>query len=480
MNLLLCLLLLGTSATSLKSWTDGPVSIVISDVERKAFAQLKTDSERQQFIDYFWASRDSNPETRSNEYKAEFDRRVEMADQLFGGDSGMEGWRTERGRIYVLLGPPSSRAQFKTYSELRPVELWFYSGRKEYPQLPPFFYLMFFQRDEVGDYRHYSPFRDQPQSLVKAVIRDNADAFRILNNINSDLARASLSLIPGDPVDTTNFVTTMTSDAILSQINQIPRRDYERLGMLRALVNVNLRYGGTTSMTLYPFRTGPETFIVDLAIDRPNDLGDATVETIVSGDGKEIGRTHRTFPNGSPIVGRLILKSGEYLVESNISDGSGKQHFHTSEELHLKPSGGALSISNVLFFKSAPAAVAAEASPFTYFGYQFNATTQKQFHPADKLQVLFQVVTAKAGTDANGKVAMDYTIVGASNTASRWTFHDEIAMDRFDANGLLLNSKTMSIRELTAGRYFLVIKATDPAGHRASQTVSFEVIETSE
>jgi len=249
--------------------------------------------------------------------------------------------------------------------------------------------------------------------------------------------------------------------------------------MLRALVNVNLRYGGTTSMTLYPFQTGPETFIVDLAVDRPDNLDDANVETIVTGDGKEIGRTHRTFSNGSPIVGRLILKSGDYVVESNIADAAGKQHFHTSEELHLKPSSGALSLSNVLFFKSAPA-VTTEASPFTYFGYQFNATTQKQFHPADKLQVLFQVVTAKAEPHTNGKVAMDYTIIGANNSASRWTFHDEIEMDRFDANGLLLNSKTMSIRELTAGRYFLVIKATDPAGHRASQTVSFEVIETSD
>jgi hypothetical protein len=50
-------------------------------------------------------------------------------------------------------------------------------------------------------------------------------------------------------------------------------------------------------------------------------------------------------------------------------------------------------------------------------------------------------------------------------------------MDQFDANGLLMNSKTMSIRDLVPGRYFLVILATDPSGRRASQTVSFEVIQ---
>src|SRR2546421_12195904 len=127
--LLLCALWFPPPQSSLKGWVEWPTSIVLSDVEKKTFAQLSTDQERQHFIDAFWASRDPNSATRGNEFRQEFEKRVESANVLFGGESGIEGWRSERGHFYVLLGPPSSRAQFKNYGQLRPIELWFYSGK---------------------------------------------------------------------------------------------------------------------------------------------------------------------------------------------------------------------------------------------------------------------------------------------------------------------------------------------------------------
>jgi GWxTD domain-containing protein len=478
--LLACLLLLTPEARQpLKDWADGPVNIILSDVEKKAFGQLKSEAERQQFIDNFWGSRNANPSSRVNEFKQEFEGRVAKANALFGGDSSREGWQTERGRYYLLLGEPKSRAQFKGYGQLRPIELWFYSGKKEYPQLPAFFYLMFFERDEVGDYRRYSPFIDQPQSLVKATIRGNADAYRILNAANSELARASLSLIPGEPVDTTNFAPTMYSDAVLAQINQIPKRAFERAGLLKELVNVKLKYGGTTAMTLYPFMLSPDTFAVDLAIDRPDGLDETTVETVVSRDGKEEGRTEGRFAKGEPVVGRLVLKPGDYVIESKLSSPDGTRNFMARESLHLQPPAR-FTLSDVMFFRSATPAPAGVTNPFSHAGYQFEADVRKQFHPADKLQVLFQIAAPDATFDPRKKIAIDYTIAGIHNAATRWTFHDDVDLERFDGNRLLLNSKTMSIRELTPGRYFLVIMATDPAGHRASQTVSFEVTDISD
>src|SRR5262249_50775669 len=191
--LLVCALWLAPTPSELKAWMDGPVSIVLSNVEKKTFTQLSTDEERQRFIDGFWASRDAGHGSGTNEFKREFENRIETANVLFGGDAGMEGWRTERGRTYVLLGPPKTRAVFNNYGQLRPIELWFYSGKREYPQLPSFFYLMFYRREEIGDYRRYSPFIDQPQSLVTAAVRNNKDAYQILANTNTELARASMS-----------------------------------------------------------------------------------------------------------------------------------------------------------------------------------------------------------------------------------------------------------------------------------------------
>ena len=59
-------------------------------------------------------------------------------------------------------------------------------------------------------------------------------------------------------------------------------------------------------------------------------------------------------------------------------------------------------------------------------------------------------------------------------------FHDDVDASRFDANGLLLNSKTMALENLPIGRYYLIVLASDSAGHRASQTVSFDISESPE
>jgi len=464
-----------------KNWANGPVSIVLSEAEKKTWSQLRTDAERQAFADQFWASRDPNPETRINEYRDEFERRVEGANTLFGGESAGEGWRSERGRFYVLLGAPASRAQFKGYGQLRPIELWFYSGKTEYPQLPAFFYLMFYQRDEIGDYRRYSPFIDQPQSLVKATIRSNADAYNILNGINSDLARASLSLIPSEPVDTTGFIPTMSSDAVLAQINQIPRRDFERIGTLRELVDVKLKFGaGTTTMSAYSFRSGADTFIVDIAIDRPEGIRQASVKTVVTREGDGSGQpaaVSGVFAEDEPLVGRLILTAGDYRIEAAVSDSQGRQSYIAHDVIHLKAAPATLSLGDVLFFRTAAATTS--ETPFVHGGYRFEPEIRRQFHPADKFQVLFQIAAAPAGDARSAQMSIDYTIAAVNNAAHRWTFHDQIGMDRFDKNGLLLNSKTLSLREIPPGRYFLVIVATDPAGHRASQTVSFQISEAS-
>lgn len=87
-----------------KKWMDEDVPYIITDEERKAFKQLKTDEERDQFIEQFWLRRDPDPDTPENEYKDEYFQRIEYANEKF--TSGIAGWRTDRGRIYVMFGKP--------------------------------------------------------------------------------------------------------------------------------------------------------------------------------------------------------------------------------------------------------------------------------------------------------------------------------------------------------------------------------------
>jgi GWxTD domain-containing protein len=91
-------------ASGYNRWIDQDVAWIVTDGEKKAFNQLGTDEEREQFVEQFWLRRDPTPETAENEYKEEHYRRIAYANDHFA--SGIPGWRTDRGRMYIRFGPP--------------------------------------------------------------------------------------------------------------------------------------------------------------------------------------------------------------------------------------------------------------------------------------------------------------------------------------------------------------------------------------
>ncbi len=86
-----------------KKWLNEDVVWIISDQERAAFKQLSNDEERDNFIEAFWQRRDPTPDTEENEYKEEHYRRIAYANEHFA--AGIPGWKTDRGRIYIMYGP---------------------------------------------------------------------------------------------------------------------------------------------------------------------------------------------------------------------------------------------------------------------------------------------------------------------------------------------------------------------------------------
>lgn len=87
-----------------KKWLDEDVRWIITDEERSAFKQLSNDEERDNFIEAFWQRRDPTPDTVENEFKEEHYRRIEYANEHFA--AGIPGWKTDRGRMYIMYGPP--------------------------------------------------------------------------------------------------------------------------------------------------------------------------------------------------------------------------------------------------------------------------------------------------------------------------------------------------------------------------------------
>lgn len=89
-----------------KKWLDNDVAYIITEQEKKAFKALTTDEERENFIENFWRRRDPNPDTEENEYREEYYERIAYANQHYA--SGIPGWKTDRGRVYIAHGKPDS------------------------------------------------------------------------------------------------------------------------------------------------------------------------------------------------------------------------------------------------------------------------------------------------------------------------------------------------------------------------------------
>jgi GWxTD domain-containing protein len=107
--------------TVYKKWLDEDVRYIITDEERSAFKQLSNDEERDNFIEAFWARRDPTPDTVENEFKEEHYARIAYANEHF--PAGIPGWKTDRGRMYIMYGKPDeidSHPSGGTYN--RPME----------------------------------------------------------------------------------------------------------------------------------------------------------------------------------------------------------------------------------------------------------------------------------------------------------------------------------------------------------------------
>jgi len=116
------------------------VRYIITPQERKIFLNTPPD-ERTKFIEEFWKKRDPDPETEENEFKEEYFKRIEEANHLFGSN----GWLQDRGRVYILLGPPERKEVYpRGYTFYgKPMEIWYYG----------FFPIVFIDHYWNGNYK---------------------------------------------------------------------------------------------------------------------------------------------------------------------------------------------------------------------------------------------------------------------------------------------------------------------------------------
>ena len=208
-----------------KTWLEDEVDYIITRTEREVFLKLETDKERDLFIEAFWKQRDPNPDSPENEFKTEHYRRIAHADRYLGRDSPRSGRRSDRGRIYIILGEPNDIQRIEGGFDVVPSEIWFYQDKAEVG-LPPGFHVVFFKPHGHGEYRLYSPAGDGPVSLLTGVQGDATDylaAYLALKNKEPLLASVALSLVPGEDSGLVGR-PSLASDVLIQRIESTPQR----------------------------------------------------------------------------------------------------------------------------------------------------------------------------------------------------------------------------------------------------------------
>ncbi|HEY6937968.1 MAG TPA: GWxTD domain-containing protein [Terriglobales bacterium] len=518
--LLISLTLTGTAlggkspklAPHYSSWLNRDVVYIISKEERESFLQLGSDAARDQFIERFWDIRSPTPGAPTNPYREEHYRRLEYANQYFGQFTHTEGWRTDMGRIYITLGPPQQRDRRLGLQKVRPMEVWFYSNSSL--ALPPFFYVVFYQREPTDDFRLYSPYGDGPEKLIQAIVGPTRQ--QALQAIEQDggreLARVSLSLLPDEPVDWQGGTISLQSDVMLATIRNLANNPFtkEEIANRRLLEEVTHRiivgqeYLDVLTETLHDIEGKPNLHYV-LRLKRPDDLSLAKSE---SGYYFNLGVSIKAYGPGNQLVfskdaklshaltqeqldkvkasvfgyeGWLPLAPGKYKLEFQITDNLKHAGFRREKEVTIpQVEAGGLYVTSPVIFSEAemlPPEKAAVA-PFSGGGVKFTPSVGQEldFPQGREIKFFYQLWAPGGSSSAGRKFAAEYTY-GRLGARDSKTVSEELSAEQLDPGGSLISGKKISTEQLAPGSYRLLVTLREEStGKKAFSRLNFRVV----
>ncbi len=405
-----------------KKWLDEEVPYIITSRERSVFLKLQTDREREAFIEAFWKQRDPTPGTPENEFKTEHYRRIAYANQVLGRGSVKAGWRTDRGRIYIILGEPRNIEDFDSINGVNPVEIWFYQPENT-SSLPSAFNVIFFKEHGTGEYKFYSPVSDGPEALITDTMRDfrnDYEAYKSLRDLAPNLAPQVLSLIPGEhvPIGT----TSLASNRLMQDIYESPTRKVDAAyaeALLKYKDTVEVEYTAnymSVEAQAQVLRSESGPFVVHFAVepqklsldelqgkystnfDLNGRLTDESGRTIYQFDKQfsvslsqaevdEVRGTTLSLEDMFPLLpGKYSL---DLLVKNTVSKEFGT--YEVKLDVPSLPASGPILGQPLLAYGLTPTPVpAGEEVPFRVAGSQILSQAQKRFTAKDTLYIVEQ------------------------------------------------------------------------------------------
>ena len=430
-----------------RKWLE-EVTYIITKKEREAFLSLKSDKMRDKFIELFWKMRDPTPGTKKNEFKEEFYKRFEYANKFLGRETYKPGWKTDRGRIYILLGPPRDIQRFDNTQYTYPIELWHYDSGG-LPGLPAFFHLIFFKRNGVGEFVLYDPMRDGVEELLlpsMTLDRGLGVAYQLLRQVSPELARAALSLDDGEPVDFYSLHPSLASTVLLGKIATLPERlihsDYVD-NFLKGIPTVRVEYSYrliTLSSSLNTFRDelgnyflhfalGVEPKNVSLgkykdkyygAFEIVGDISDLNGKIIAKiNDEVELNLSEEEFKKvrSSSFVfeGKKVILPGRYRVKLYLRNNVSREYGVVEGTIDVpEPSSDLVQVSTpLLAFKvlKPNRRYSDKRKPFEVGNFLFLANPISLFPQGSKLYLFYQVYLPREGSISPYSLSARYDIL---------------------------------------------------------------------
>jgi GWxTD domain-containing protein len=469
----------------LEDWPKGPVRYIINRAEHAHFKSLQSDEERQLFIERFWERRDPDPRNDYNEYRMTFWTRVLEANRRFL-DSALPGWRTDRGKIFILLGEPDDvqeRSEFDIEdpdTAARGLLRWFYKNLPTSRSLDPET-VVAFVRDNTGDYRlsHDPEYADVYFDPLQPYDRGSYGEIARLQDSLPSLARSEL----GTALD-------------LGRLQQVPTQEQA----LRDTV-LTREFFGTMSAELvsgrFPARGGDVHLTLTLILPRseiepsfdggPRELEERfrVVGRLEATDGTEFffdDADFRADPDPAPadpllrLQARRSLPSGRYRLAVAAFDLEGDRTATVRRDESLpewEPSVPMLS-DMVLASRLRPVEAPERrgyAEPFVLGDLEVVARGGRPLRPSDHLRIYFQVHSPPEG---EGEVRLTYRFARRAPGSPEF---EPVGPPRVLEQAAGVQTWDLPLAAFPPGLYRVVVEASSEGG-TAQRSLEFEVLET--
>jgi GWxTD domain-containing protein len=474
---------------------------IIRDVEKDVFMQLANDRDRDVFIETFWKMRDPTSGTPENEYKDDHNRRFNYANKYFKRSSTRQGWRTDMGMIYIILGEPVSKDRFPATKDIYPCEVWYYYGDSA-KRLPPHFGLVFFQRGGAGEYKLYNPISDGPASLlIKSYRMDPFDYEGLFETIKERapmLSLVALSIIPGDiPY---NFQPSTHNVTILADIIESPKKNVnagyathflDYIGMVSTEYMTNyvmseadlaLIQDPLMGLNFLHFSIAPDTISIDYYEPRDQYYCNFRLDVSLRIEDDIIFQYAKNFPfyfseedlskiksNGLAIEDSFPVIEGNYKLTILLQNSVGKEFTVFEKQIEIPEDSGVPQIIGPFLGYKFQSFQSDVHIPFKVLDRKLVVDPKKTFSSSDDVSFLFILSNIDQSLWEEGKVAVLINGLKKTNPSKKSM---SLQLKNYPFKRILSMTFSFPAKDLSPDYYDVTLSLIDKYGNTVDEKTS--------